>query len=707
MLRLVYLFILLFPFQLVLAQDPYPILTKKLGKCDGDACTKKIEYFVKKEISQHKQQQLAIQNWSFYIYDSLSLDVQADSICTLLLQSKSHDKLKSAHRLHLFKGNQSMDSSQFEDAIKHFYKALKLTQAPKLKNEEGKVQRLIGLAYLKLENHKIAENHLRVSLKIHEAENDELGIANACISLGNALKDQGKTKASIIYYNRSLELAKKLDNNRLIAGNYNNLGNAYRRLKKHKEAVNYFLKALEINKKTDNQLWISFNYHNLGMTYTDLKQFDKAIQYHLLSNDLKKKLGDSLSMVSGYEGISNAYAGKQDFQNAYRYLKLHIRLKDTMNLIEQANALSDLETRYETEKKETQIAQLQTENELRMIRNSKLQEDAAKTRNYFLLAGLAVIFLMIGLFFVLRSNRMRRKTNELLNDKNEEILASHDALKSAMDELSVKNKEIIDSINYATYIQQASLPKITQRVNNELKFELFFAPKDIVSGDFYFSYEKHQRSIFGVGDCTGHGVPGAMVSLIGMNALDKVIREEDHELASAMVESFNEHVLSSLHRGGNTINDGMDLSLCIFNHSNNLLQFTGANHNALVIRSKKQSAFDSSFEVKIENEDFQIVSLPGARRPIGKTLSKEAFFENEITLLKHDRLVLFSDGYADQTGGEIKKKMKRANMMNLLLVSSTYSINEQMNYMKEAFSKWKSTIEQVDDVCVLIVEVVE
>ncbi len=704
MIRYVILFCLCTQGFLLSAQDPNQVLTKRLGNCEGDDCVAKISRTYDYALKSKKTDKTALQFWTFYVYDSLSLDQQADSICRILLKDKNHGKILGAHRLYVMVGNQQMDSSNFEGAITFFYKALKLTQTQKLRREEGQVQRLIGLGYLKLDKQKEAENHLRTSLTIAQEVNNDLDKANAAISLGNSLKDQNKVKESVRYYELSLKLALKINNERLVAGNYNNLGNAYRRLKKLKEAIVYFNKALEMNEKTGNKLWISFNYHNLGMTYTDLKQYDKAIRFHQLSNEIKRAIGDSLSMVSGYEGLSNAYAAKGDYKHAYNYLKLHIRLKDTLNLIEQANALSVLETKYETEKKEARIKQLQTENELRHIRNEKLTEDAAKTRNYFLLSGLALIFLAIGFVFVLRSNRIRKKVNELLQEKNVEIQQSHEALQQAMEELSIKNKEIIDSINYATYIQEASLPNMSYKIDDKLRYELFFAPKDIVSGDFYFSYQQYNRSVFGVGDCTGHGVPGAMVSLIGMNSMDKVVREERHNDSASIVESFNEHVLLSLHRGDAMINDGMDLSLCLFDHVSREIQFTGANHNALIIRQKRTHKLLSS-EVKIENESVAIGWLPGARRPIGRTLSKENFYVSSEALEPSDRVVLFSDGYADQTGGEIRKKLKRANMMQLLLDSAHLPIGEQMNFMKQAFTDWKADMEQVDDVCLMIVEI--
>ena len=385
-------------------------------------------------------------------------------------------------------------------------------------------------------------------------------------------------------------------------------------------------------------------------------------------------------------------------------MEKHNSLKDTMNLHEQARALEELETKYETEKKEAQIKNLQIKGELQKEREQRLNEQAEKNRNYVILALVLLLFLSGGLLILIRSNRQKQLSNKLLNSKNSEIAQSHFALSEAMDELQIKNKEVLDSINYANYIQQASLPNLKQLKSPHLDIELFFAPKDIVSGDFYFLFPRKDALIFGIGDCTGHGVPGAMVSLIGMNGLEKVTKENTGMDTASMVEDVNQFLLKSLHRGSSTINDGMDLSFCIFEPLTKTLHFTGANHNALIIRAKTINN-QEEFPSKYENESTQIGVINGTRRPVGRSFVNVPFENNQFKCVSGDRIVLFSDGYSDQIGGEIRKKMKRANMMNLLLISSAETVENQINYMRDAFHQWKMNTEQVDDVCLMIVEI--
>jgi serine phosphatase RsbU (regulator of sigma subunit) len=199
-----------------------------------------------------------------------------------------------------------------------------------------------------------------------------------------------------------------------------------------------------------------------------------------------------------------------------------------------------------------------------------------------------------------------------------------------------------------------------------------------------------------------------MVSLVGMNSLEKVMRETHHTTTGQMVESLNQHVLESLGHGSATVNDGMDVSFCEVDHENNLFRFTGANHSAYILRHNSMmdaSILDEHIHVKSQTDSHSLLCLKGTRRPIGFSISEESFAQVSMQLVKGDRIVLFSDGYADQIGGDKAKKMKKGTMLDFLVHSSGLNVAEQSQFMKEQFDKWKGTLEQVDDVCMLFVEV--
>lgn len=693
---------------LCFSQVIYPELTEKLKTVKPAGLEEKVESIYAKKLKSNPKEELNLKLWKFYVYDSLGITGKADTLAIELDSKIKVHKYPQTAKIYARLGNMEVDKNEFKKGISFYHNGLKIANKFNDTKSRATFQRLIGTAYLKLDQNAAAEKHLRESFASFKSINDSLGMANAAISLGNSLKDQGKVQEGIKYYQLSLDLANKIGNQRLVAGNYNNLGNSERRLGNDKKALDYFFKALDMNIKSDNKLWQSFNYHNIANTYVDIKEYNQAIDYFKKSNQIKSELGDSLSLITGYLGLSEAYADIQDYKNAYSFLKRHVILKDTMNLVEQAHMLRDLEAKYESEKKEAEITHWKTEKELQDVKNDSLEMKARKNRNLLTLSIFAALVLLAGIGVLWKSNKSRRKANELLNSKNELIEKANVALQNTMGELSEKNREIIDSINYATYIQRATLPNITQHTSDVLQFELFFAPKDIVSGDFYFSYQLYNRSIFGVADCTGHGVPGAMVSLVGMNSLEKVIREEKHTHTGEMVESLNSHVVESLYRGSETLNDGMDISFCHLDHENNMLHFTGANHTAYVIRnnaSMDDTIFNGEIQLKGRTDSFSLLSLNGTRRPIGKTHSKEKFSQLSIKLFKGDRVILFSDGYADQIGGDSAKKLKKGALLEFILRSGELSISDQADFMKRQFDKWKGDHEQVDDVCMLFVEV--
>ncbi len=707
-LKFLLLFILPISGYYSLAQVPCPELMNKIDGLVSPELEKKVEQIRNSQEKKQPSRKYELKLWTFYVLDSLAVSGKADTLAMELEKFNVSPKYPCEAKVFFRLGNLKNYENLFEEGIKLHHKGLKISRRLNDQSSMAMFYRSIGTAYLKLEQNQTAEKHLRESYRIYSSLKDSAGMANASISLGNALKDQGDLVGAEKYYTTSLELARKLNNERLIAGNYNNLGNVERRRKNYQKALEYFFKALEMNKLSGNRLWESFNYNNIANTYADLKQYNKAIEFLKESNQIKVEIGDSLSLISGYLGLSDTYASVENYKEAYHFLKLHNRLKDTLGLVEQANMLKDLEAKYESEKQAIEIDRLKTAEKLKDQINSGLEMEARKNRNLAVLAVLAGLLLLGGVAILYRSNKSKNRTNDLLNSKNEEIESSNLALQEALSELSEKNKEIIDSINYATYIQRATLPNISQHTSDQMQFELFFAPKDIVSGDFYFSYQLYNCSIFGVADCTGHGVPGAMVSLVGMNSLEKVVREEKHQSTADMVESLNNHVVESLYRGSETLNDGMDISFCHLDNENNMLHFTGANHTAYILRTNAfvdELIYEDSIHRRGRSDSFTLLSLHGTRRPIGKSLSNESFGEVRLKLMKGDRIVLFSDGYADQIGGDRSKKLKKGALLDFILRSAELSVSDQAEFMRNQFEKWKGNHEQVDDVCMLFVEV--
>jgi serine phosphatase RsbU (regulator of sigma subunit) len=257
-------------------------------------------------------------------------------------------------------------------------------------------------------------------------------------------------------------------------------------------------------------------------------------------------------------------------------------------------------------------------------------------------------------------------------------------------EIQEKNTEIISSISYAKRIQEALLPS-DEKIKHLLPAsELWYAPKDIVAGDFYWVDQKHfngkNYTFFAVGDCTGHGVPGAMMSVLCVNALNASLAKTVAPGTAKMLEICNRLLNDNLNQHSPDLNDGMDISLCCFEPESSTLYWSGANSPLWILQNN------------------ELIEYTGTRRPIGKSISTQDFEEQKITLNNTDRLFLFSDGIVDQFGGDYSKKFKKVQLRKSILASAGVTLNEQLNFIKSNILDWKGSTEQVDDIALLIVE---
>ena len=279
-------------------------------------------------------------------------------------------------------------------------------------------------------------------------------------------------------------------------------------------------------------------------------------------------------------------------------------------------------------------------------------------------------------------------------------LVARFALIESKHELQEKNREIVDSINYAKRLQDALIPPVEVFKKIIPNSFVIFKPKDIVSGDFYWISELNTRRdddvenekvvVFSVVDCTGHGVPGAFLSLIGLKILNQSIKIESINTPAAALDYLNSEVFKTINKhsdANNMIRDGMDVAICAINFSSNQLVFSGAKNPVYIIRDK------------------QLHEIKGDKQPIGSEEDQTPFANQEYQLEKGDVVYIFSDGFADQFGGPKGKKLKYKPFKEMLIENSTKSMAEQEQKLIELFEEWKGDLEQLDDVCVIGVKI--
>jgi ligand-binding sensor domain-containing protein/serine phosphatase RsbU (regulator of sigma subunit) len=298
-------------------------------------------------------------------------------------------------------------------------------------------------------------------------------------------------------------------------------------------------------------------------------------------------------------------------------------------------------------------------------------------RAWFIITAAIILITGIITFIKIRERNLIREKRILESKVKERTLA----LSEANEELELKNKDITDSIRYAKRIQFAILPP-------DIPFEntfIFFKPKDIVSGDFYWITSRADKEFFAAVDCTGHGVPGAFMSFIGYTSLNKIVIEHRIHEPAEILNRLNEEVATALHqKGEEAVADGMDLALVTYTPETRELQYAGAFNPLIIV------------------QDGEMLEIKANRFAIGRYTGQEMKFTNhKMKIRKGDTVYLYSDGYSDQFGGAEGKKFKTANLKKLIMDIQDKSMEEQRAILENTYEEWRGSYEQIDDILVI------
>lgn len=585
------------------------------------------------------------------------------------------------------------DAGNSEEAIAGLLKILSEYEDRKDFGESAKLNKRIGVIFLKMKSLEDAEYHLRESVQHARKVGDTETEGYSLMSLGNRFKKENKFKEAEENYKKSIVIAKRDDYKRLLAGNYNNYGSLYRMMKKPNQAMDYYKLAVKINKEIGNDKWLSYNYNNLGNLYKEKKQYQEALNYFLLSVKMKVKIDDYRGKVQSLSNIADTYFLMGQLHKAYSYQKSYSKLQDSISALDNVNATKSLAAEFQAEKREADIRQLNMEEEL-LRKDNKAQKERITYQNSIGWVLGVGIFLIFGVALMLwKSVVNRKKINSELVSKNQQIDEQHN--------------EIIDSINYAKRIQNSILPGTERLKKLLINYSILYKPKDIISGDFYVCDETDNGIYFGTVDCTGHGVPGAMVSLVGSAHFNKMLHELHLNDPGDILNQLNKEVPDALALENEVINDGMDMALCCLSKDRTKLRFSGAYQNCWILNEKTKNDnrnITGNYSV-YEGDKYSIIELKAERQGIGKTTNKIDFTTQTIELQKDDKILLSTDGYQDQFGGPNNKKFKVKEMRKLILEKGGDSPKQLIDTLSSVISSWQGDFDQIDDICIMIVEI--
>ena len=617
------------------------------------------------------------------LIDNAEYDAADRKIDSLYIMSKQINFMEGVAESYNLRGAINRDQSNLRDALDNFLSALKLFDSLKLPVKSAGLQNNIGLIYAEIKEYRTALSYYFKAEKINFSKKEKINLAINYNNIATCYQKLKQYTSAQVYLNKSLALRQEVSDTVGMAMAYHNIGINNQLTNHNDSAIYYFNRSLSYLTGMGENIGHAYNYLELGNSLLQQGKLQEAEKYLLSSLRISENNELEGLKVEIYKYLSELYQQKNDYKKAFAFQNLYMSSKENIESDENKNEILKKELEYDFAKRQ-ELQRKDAENK-QAISNAEIQSQKKLTTG----AVIALVILSGLIIIVFRSYNQKRKANDIISKQKE--LVEH------------KNKEILDSINYAKYIQNALLP--SEKVISDLHVDCFilFKPKDIVSGDFYWihnnpSTKSTENEVYiAAVDCTGHGVPGALVSVVGNNGLNRCVKEFSIHDTGKILDKLSELVEETFEKSENELKDGMDISLLKIKSDtsasadNNLvhIQWSGANNPIWIIK-----------------KDSQILEeIKADKQPVGKFEDKKDFKTHQLTLHKGDRLFLFTDGYADQFGGPKGKKFKYRQLEELLLSTTRLTLNDQKQALEKAFDSWKANHEQVDDVCIIGISV--
>ncbi len=626
-----------------------------------------------------------------------------DSVARILKASKDDsNKVNTLNKL----SRQLNNTGEHEKSLKYANEAITISQKLSFIKGMATGYKNIGNIYINQSNYPKALEYYLQSLKAFEDINDKQGIGKCYGNLGNVSQYQKDYPKALEYYLKSLKYFEEIGDKQLIAASYSNIGEAYRKQAIFPKALDYDLKSLKIRQEIGDKQGIGNCYNNIGIIYKHQGDYPKALEcylkalkireeikdkqglggcfndmaelYNRLSNyklalhygylglHINKEIGNIEQERISYESIADAYAKTNQYKEAYSNYVLFKGLTDSIFSAENSKRIGDLKTHYEVQKKEAELKAKADAQEVITIEEEKRQ------RIVIILVSCVLVLALVFAMFMFNRFKITQKQKEII-EKQKHLVEEN-------------QKEIIDSITYAKRIQQVLLTSEKYISNYVKEFFILFKPKDIVSGDFYWATQINNKFYLATADCTGHGVPGAFMSMLGINFLNEIMIEKGITKPNEVLNTLRTEIIEALNPEGSAekSKDGMDMSLCCFDFNARTLEYASANNGIYIVRNK------------------EVIELKSDKMPVGMhTEEIKPFTYNKVQLQQGDVVYTYTDGYPDQFGGPKGKKFKYKQFTEQLSSISQQNTAAQKQTLSKVFGDWKGSLEQVDDVTVI------
>ncbi|WP_250629826.1 SpoIIE family protein phosphatase [Rhodoflexus caldus] len=653
-----------------------------------------------------------------------------DSLIKVLQTREQEKAIDTLYTKTLFRLADLMLYNHTDTAIFFAQKGLKLAQAQGWKRGEADLALILGQGYDIQGKAPQAVEQLLTSIKAFETLKDSLGLSDAYNAIGIVYgRNLRQPHEALNYYRKALEIAERLSKGQeesRILYILSNIGIEEKRIGQLEKALQTQMRALSLAKKFNDPYSLGSIYHNIGSIYIAMKDAAKALEYLTLSNRIaaeknnpylaaannnslgkvKLMLGDlpgaigaaETAMTAGQqmgamdymressETLYEAYKALRQPEKALFYHEQFTRLKDSLVNQENTKQVERLQAQIEIDKKQQAILLLEKDNA-----NKQLQ----------LIASIAIAALLLAAGAILiwayrvkqRDNRLLQKQKAEIREKNEELNQANEELSSALETVEQQkrniqaiNEELTASMHYARHIQQALLPSEKQLKQALPEHFIFYRPRDIVSGDFYWLHHTESTTILAVADCTGHGVPGALLSMVGTALLRQIVAEKQVYRPEQILSELHAGIYQALRHNADMMSqDGMDISIITIEKANGstTVHYAGAMNPVYCISNQAFYEFRPT------------------KKAIGGSSEAITFYHDRLVLQHPAMLYLFSDGYQDQFGGADSKKFMVRRFKETLRSLSVLPVETQAQHLIEIFDNWKQNQAQVDDVLVV------
>ncbi|MCF8381760.1 MAG: tetratricopeptide repeat protein [Bacteroidales bacterium] len=575
----------------------------------------------------------------------------------------------------------------FQKATEYYQKNLDIQviqgdtlQIARALSNMGNIYFYVGVDYKK------ALDFYKQSLEYFTIGNWPVDKANTYNNIGLVYRELRDYGEALVNFRNALRIFETINYKPGIAASQNHMGNIYLEGGNYEDALKYSQNALKINREIGNRKEIASNLRDIGKVYSKMGKYSEALPYFNQCLKINQELGHKVEVFEIYKDISLVYEKQGKYQTALENFKYYNVLKDSTISEEYLQQISELEAKYETDRKEKELeiqrSQLAEKEAEALAQDAELLRAEAENRRQRVLLISAIFGLFVVVAFSIlfyREYKEKQRANVLLEEQNLEI-------KHQRDQILQQKQEITDSILYASRIQTAILPPDKILKESIEDHFILYLPRDIVSGDYYWMTKLDNKTIVVAADCTGHGVPGAFLSMLGVSFLNEIVIKNEITQANEILNELRRSMVSSLHQTGEEgeAQDGMDISVIVINHAIQKLEYAGAYNPLYIVRKK------------------QLIEYKADKMPIGiHFMKKEPFQNNIIDFFKDDCLYIFSDGYMDQFGGEKGKKFMARKFKDLILDIHQMNFKDQASALLKNFINWRGNIEQIDDVLVI------